>query len=160
MKTIHIKKKNLASNHKLIHALYKKILKHDHGFHYLIEPELIIRTGSLFTERVVCEYLHKKKIEYDTYDYPVSKKGYGEDKKSVMTKYSKEMLVILHWLSILSLKANYKDYLKLFERITHCALNMNFYEWNEEVTILTKLAFKRSSLIVESDEKRFLERKI
>jgi hypothetical protein len=49
--------------------------------------------------------------------------------------------------------------MRLHERMSHCMLNMGFYEWIEEVAILNRLSYRRTQLIIESDLKR-MDRKI
>lgn len=144
----------MNTNMKLMKILFKKFLYLDHSFHYLIEPELIIRTGNKNSIDSIRKYLENHKVYYSIYDWPYPKKGYGEGKGEITVKYQNVLLPIYNLLSKLALKAPYKDYLKVYERISHCMLNMGFYEWEEELTINLRNAYYRSKLIINQDIKR------
>jgi hypothetical protein len=127
MKTIQVFNRTPKRNRLLIRCLYKKILKRDDTFHFFFEPDLIIRT-SLFNE--VKKYLDKRKIEYKTYAYPYTKKGYGESKRwKYMQKFSE---TLYHTQAIFVLKSKRKDRPYFANRMHHCFLNQDGFSFYYE----------------------------
>jgi hypothetical protein len=125
MKTIEIKP--LTNKTKLIKTLYKKFLYKDTKFHYLFEPQLIIRTNK---SKLITDYLKLKKIDYTTYPYPYAKRGFGESKHN--NYLQKESEKLYHLQSVFVLKSKKKDVGYFLNRIHHCFLNMMNYDFYDE----------------------------
>jgi hypothetical protein len=130
MKTIefdikHFKKKKQMIQ--MVKALYKRGLENDPKFHFLFEPNLIIRTS--IPEKII-KILNKENWVYKVYDYPYPKKGFGESKKwKNIQKYMEELL---HLQSTAVLNFNKTETKWFANRLHHTFLNMLFMEYYDE----------------------------
>lgn len=129
MKTIEISKNQFTFKeaYMLLRFLYHKELKLDNSFHFLFEPNLIIRTNRVKNVR---KWLDKSGWKYKVYAYPYSKKGYGESKKHKESQSA--LLYLLHLQSLVALSRNKKEKFYMLNRMHHCFLNMLAFEYYDE----------------------------
>lgn len=130
MKTIEITIKSHSNPEiakELLKAWYKYILKYDNNFHFLFEPNLILRTSYV---REIKHELNKLKLDYKIYDYPYPKKGFGESEK--YKTIQKELEKILHLQSICALTYKKRDIEFFSNRLHHCFLNMLGFDYYNE----------------------------
>ena len=129
MKTIEIDSKqfwNYKHKKRLLMTLLP-ILKRDYNFHFLFEPNLIIRTN--FYKDII-GILKKTPWKYKVYAYPYPKKGFGESKK--YKKIQKDLEKILHIQSVCVLTYKQRDIDFFSNRLHHCLLNMLGFEYYDE----------------------------
>jgi hypothetical protein len=128
MKTIQINDfitpKTKNKQWKLLKEIYNKFLKEDLSFHYLFEPELIIRLENEEIINKIKEYLNKKHFIFEVYSYPNPKKNryFGESEK-IMQKYNDLFLAIFHQMSLFYMIADQKDQPQFRERVVHIMYN-------------------------------------
>lgn len=153
MKTIQIKNKGLKYNKLLIKKLSSLFLIGDKDFHFFFEPDLIIRIKNQKTIGKIGRYLYKKKIEFDVYNYPKTKKGYGEGDR-LMLKYLPLFDALFHIHSLMVLGIKTKRKLFLTDRIFHTYLNTSGLEWHEEAIVFHQMGKGRTN-VVKKYEKVF-----
>lgn len=137
MITIQIYEKDVRKNQKRVKQLIKLLPKKAY-YHFLFEPQLIIRVHNK-DKHYITDYLNKKKLKYITYRYPFSKRGYNESKKSMTYIYRDEFVPFLHIASRLALKSKRKEQIFIIERLYHTLLNSFGYSWEYEASITTWL---------------------
>lgn len=153
MITIHLKGKDVKRNIKRSRILVKLLPKRAY-YHFLFEPELIIRVYDR-DKHYISDFLDKKKWVYETYRYPFSKKagawgtgkGYGEDKKSMTYIYRDEFIPLMNLESKLALKSKKKDQAFIIERYYHTFLNALGSSWKYEAQITNWLLMGRVNTI-------------
>lgn len=141
MITIHLKGKDVKKSQRRIRQLIKLLPKKAY-YHFLFEPELIIRIHNK-DKHYITDFLDKKKWKYETYRYPFSSKvskwsdhkGYGEDKKSMTYIYRDEFIPLMNLESKLALKSKKKHKIFIVERYYHTFLNALGYDWESEASI-------------------------
>lgn len=143
-KTILIYQTDPKQNFLLAHWLGYLLKKDKCYFHFLYEPELIVRTDLKGT-KIVRKFLKSKKAKFRIYDYPFpkDKKDFGENKKSVVYKYKDFFMLTLENQAILALSRKKKDDMQIIERQTHTFLNQLGYDVMEEFLIFMKLSYFR-----------------
>jgi hypothetical protein len=149
MITIEIQDRNVTANKKLIKKIFKQLPRNAY-FHFLFEPELIIRVKNK-ERKCIIDYLKRKNIQYRVYSYPFPKKGFGESKKSVIYKYQDEFKELFHYGSLLTIKQKNKDKFFIIERHSHTFLNMMGFSWLGEVAIYNWLLEGRIKAIKKYD---------
>ena len=152
MKTIHTAVEGIRSE-RLIKELYKKFLNKDNYFHFLYEPELIIRVSDNFLRRYPIEkFLKQKHIDFIIYPFPLAntdkpekqvKDGFMIEFSSFLRKRLWEITTILHILSLIALNESRKKHIFFCERLFHCGYNMTRMEWEEEGKELITSGIKR-----------------
>jgi|SRR3989344_2397667 len=133
MKTIQIN--NYAESNKadLIKALYDKILRNDSKFHFLYEPQLIIRVDSAECLGQIKMHLKDNKIDFEEYDYPNAPDDkFGETKGGIVEQNPDLFIPILHFGSLAALKLPEKDYKDYLDRAIHSLINQLGYDHEKE----------------------------
>lgn len=158
MKTLHLHTKTVKKGQKVIRDLFDSTLRDDTTFHFLFEPDLVIRAKEEESIKEIRKYCKAHKIKIEEYYYPTEGK-YREAKTSVMRSYQVRLLPLLNLFSKLSIEMEDQDRFSLYERITHLLFNMSGWEHNEEAIILQRLALGRMKVDAkfERKQKRILE---
>jgi hypothetical protein len=142
--TIGINDEGMKKQKELIKELFSRFLKDDSIFHFLYEPELIIRIESLKCLNEIKEYLDDNNISYIEYDYPFppnpQNRQFGEDPKGIIAKNFSLFLPIFHSNAIVALEMNGEDHFNYLERVIHTACNSKAYNHIAEGLILKSLA--------------------
>jgi hypothetical protein len=147
----------------LIQELYKDFLKKDPLFHFLYEPDLIIRISVAPVLEQIKKFLTERRINFTTYAYPHPERSnngerrYGEDRGGVVAEHLHELfLPAFHTNSIAALILPEDRQLGYMERTSHTYFNMLNFSHEDEATNMLYLATRRSSATVErlmKDEK-------
>ncbi len=129
MRTIEINARQFNYKHKkkLLTTLYVKVLKKDNNWHFLFEPNLIIRTTK---SKEVASFLRTRGWKYKIYNYPYTKLGYNENKRKKSIQRELEWLLHFHSLIVIAKKPKEIDY--LINRSDHCLLNMLGHDYYSE----------------------------
>lgn len=138
MKTIEVQGKNLKIQKRRAKKLIKLLPKNVY-FHFLFEPELIIRLENENT-KYITDYLKKRKIGYKIYPYPFTKKGFGEARKGIMHEYLHYFKPLMNIQSKIAINSKTNHRLRIIERYNHTFLNSLGYEWIDESIIYAWLA--------------------
>jgi hypothetical protein len=140
----------------LIQKLYKNFLKTDPLFHFLYEPDLIIRISVPQVLEQIKKFLIENRINFRTYAYPhpepsnTNQRCYGEDKEGVVVEHLYDLfLPAFHTNSIAALILPEDRQLAFMERVSHTYFNMIDCTHEEEATNMLYLAHRRSSTTVE-----------
>jgi len=143
-----VSQNDISKMKSLIETLYKEILKKDLKFHFLFEPQLIIRIDSIECLDEVKKYLAENNIDFEEYDYPYAPNGkFGETKGGIVDRYLELFIVILHSSAVAALTMSDTDHLEFLERAAHDLFNPKFYGYKLEGEILCKLAKMQLSLV-------------
>jgi hypothetical protein len=113
IKTIHIRNGNILKAKALAKELFDYTLKDDPDFHYLFEPDLVLRITTEPCLTKAKSLLQTKNIAFKEYDYPFPTKAgeYGEER-----------------------------HFKCIEMLIHIAFNSGGYSREKEGEYLKKLA--------------------
>jgi hypothetical protein len=141
----------------LIQELYKNFLIKDPLFHFLYEPDLIIRISVSEVLEGIKKFLTERRINFTTYAYPHPERSinnvrcYGEDREGVVAEYLYDLfLPAFHTNSIAALILPDDRQLPFIERVSHTFFNMTGSTHEEEATNMLFLAYRRSSETVEN----------
>lgn len=135
------------SSYDLMIALYNEILKDDPLFHFLLEPQLVIRISKEECLTQVKSYLEIRNIDYSEYPYPNAPEGkFGVGSDSIDERHKELMLPIYHINSIAALTLDEKDHLLYLERMTHTAFSSMYGERSIEANLMTLLAALKQDL--------------
>lgn len=103
----------------LMRILYRNSLNTDPLWHFFWEGDYtVIRCSPMIASEIDETLSH-----YDDFTVVWAKNGYDENIK-ITAKYLPAFVQIFHGFSILAMEMENEDFLRVFERINHCFLNM------------------------------------
>jgi hypothetical protein len=134
----------------LIKELYGKFLREDPLFHFLFEPDLIIRISNNKVLNEIKGFLEQADIDFDIYDYPLpvpnaAKRRFGENEGGpIIEKLYDVYLPLFHLNAIAALTMNEDEQGVYIERANHTFYNMLGNSRQEEADKLLLLAIRKS----------------
>lgn len=157
--TIECEQNDIQYDYSLLRKLYKKGCFKSNDWHFLFEPELIIRlnTKEDALDRIET-ILRKEGIGFIKYQYPLI----DSDPKHRVEKIYGDFGLNRFQLTMLNnsckayLSLTGREYIRLIERTWHCMHNLAGFNWKDEGLIGMSLAKNRLKMDRMSSLKRLL----
>lgn len=129
----------LPKIHVLMTLLQKHILTSDSSWHFMIQPEVIIRVSDEYVEKVI-EYLKSANYIFTVYSYPLGQGTYTLQTVNVDVRYENLFLPVYHANTLAALELSEPDYIHYIERTLTTMINMRYFSREKQAKYLLLLA--------------------